>query len=131
MTKTFKPSILSAQEDIILFAVTDEQALERLELANSSYAKYGFSSVARLLFRGESVKSLSGVYEVHYNGISYTLDSAARAIDVLVKLHTVFGLEFSRISKLVWNFICSYLYEMPVPEQYESINKLKRYLITE
>lgn len=128
VTKTFKPSILSAQEDIILFADTDEQAAEKLAEVNSTYSQYGFSPIARLLFRGQDIHSLTGVFEVHYKGISYKLDTAARAIDVLVKLNTIFGLEYSRITRLVWNFICTFLYELPVQEQYESINKLRRYM---
>lgn len=128
VTKNFKPSILSAQEDIILFADTDEQALEKIDELNSTYTQFGFSPIARLLFRGQNIRSLTGVFEVYYKGVTYKLDTAARAIDVLVKLNTIFGLEYSRISRLVWNFICIFVYELPVQEQYESINKLRRYL---
>lgn len=128
VTRTYKPSILSAQEDIIFFAETDNQVVEKITEFNSTYASLGFSTIPKLVFRGKDITSLVGVYEVHYKGIVYKLDTAARAIDVLVKLSTIFGLEYSKICRLVWNFICSYVYDLAVPEQYESINKLKRFL---
>ncbi|XP_065084640.1 uncharacterized protein LOC135706888 [Ochlerotatus camptorhynchus] len=128
VTKTFKPSILSAQEDIIFFAETNGQAVQKINDFNSSYESLGFYTIPKLVFRGKDITSLSGGYEVHYKSIVYKLETAERAIDVLVKLSTIFGLEYSRICRLVWNFICSYVYDLVVPEQYESINNLKRFL---
>ncbi|XP_062565876.1 uncharacterized protein LOC134228112 [Armigeres subalbatus] len=128
VTKTYKPSILSAQEDIIFFAESDHQVVQKINDFNATYESLGFQSVPKLVFRGKDVTSLSGRYEVHYKSIVYTLDTAERAIDVLVKLSSVFGLEYSRICRLVWYFICSFIYNIAVPEQYECINKLKRFL---
>lgn len=131
VTRSFKPSILFAQEEIVSFAVTDEQALEKVKELTSIHSSYGISSIARLVVRGQDIKSLTGIFEVYYEGTIYRLDTAAKAIDVLVKFNSVFGLRFSRISRLVWNFICSFIYDIPIQEQYDSINKLKRYLSTE
>lgn len=131
MTRAFKPSILFAQEEIISFAQTDEQAAERVRELNATCASYGISSIARLVARGENIEILTGGFEVHCDGTIYRIDSAANAIDLLVKYNSVFGLKFSRISRLVWNFICSVLYEISIPEQYEAIIELKRYLASD
>ncbi|EAT34309.1 AAEL013428-PA [Aedes aegypti] len=128
VTKTFKPTILSAQEDVIFFAASDAEAIQKVNEYNETVCKLGLKPSPKLVFRGESFKTLTGVFEVHYQNIVYRLDSAVRAIDVLIKFSTVFGLEHSRISRLVWNFVSSYMYKLPVPEEYGSIIKLKRYL---
>lgn len=128
VTKKFKPSILAAQEDIILFAETDEQAACKINEFETTYASYGFQPVPKLVFKGKSFKELTGSYEVRYKHINYQQDSAAGAIVIFVKIVAVFGLEVSKICRQVWNFICSIIYEIPVAEQYESINKIKRLL---
>ncbi|XP_062550319.1 uncharacterized protein LOC134215089 [Armigeres subalbatus] len=128
VTRTFKPSVLFAQEEIISFAETDEQVYEKVKALNAINSRYGIPSIARIVVRGKDLTLLAGIFEVHYNETIYKLDSAAKAIDVLVKLNSVLGLPFSRISGLVWNFICSFVYDLQIPEQYESIIKIKRYL---
>ncbi|XP_062562792.1 uncharacterized protein LOC134226195 [Armigeres subalbatus] len=128
VTKTFKPTILSAQEDVIFFAETDIEATQKINGFNETVCKLGLKPSPKLVFKGADFKSLTGVFEFHYQNIVYRVDSAARAVDILIKFSTVFGLDYSRISRLVWNFVCSYVYNLPVPEEYESIIKLKRYL---
>lgn len=128
VTKKFKPSILAAQEDIILFAETDEEVASKIKELETTYTSYGFRPIPRLVFRGKNLQALRGIYEVRYRDTVYQLDSAVQAIDTLVKFTTVFGLEYSKICRLVWNFICSFIYDIPVAEQYEAINKLKRLL---
>lgn len=128
VTRTYKPSILSAQEDIVFFAETDDQVVQKINDCNSFYESLGLSTVPKLVFRGKDITSLNGEFEVHYKALVYKLDTAERAIDVLVKLNTIFGLEYSKICRLVWNFIRSYVYGLAVPEQYDSIIKLKRFL---
>lgn len=128
VTKKFKPSILAGQEDMIIFAETDDAVASKIKEFESTYTSLGFQVIPKLVFRGKNFHTLNGIYEVHYEGVVYQLDSAARAIDALVKITTVFGLQYSRISRLVWNFICSFIYEIPVAEQYDSVNTIKRLL---
>ncbi|KXJ69394.1 hypothetical protein RP20_CCG027287 [Aedes albopictus] len=128
VTKTFKPTILSAQEDVIFFAATDAEAMQKIHEFNETSCKLGLKPSPKLIFKGENFKSLTGEFEVHYQQIVYRFNSAVRAVDVLIKFSTVFGLEYSKISRLVWNFVSSYMYKIPVPEEYQSIIKLKRYL---
>lgn len=128
MTKKFKPSILAGQEDVIIFADTDDAVATKIKEFESTYTSLGFQPIPKLVFRGKDFQTLSGIFEVHYEGLVYRLESAARAIDALVKITTVFGLQYSRISRLVWNFICSFIYEIPVAEQYDSINAIERLL---
>ncbi|XP_021711615.1 uncharacterized protein LOC5566000 [Aedes aegypti] len=126
--KNFKPSVLTAQQDVILIAETDDQVKAKLAEYETMYASYELPIVPKLVFRGKNIRELTGPYEVHYKGVVYRLDSASRAVDVLVKFSTVFGLEYSRICRLIWIFICSFIYDLPTAEHYESINKLKRLL---
>lgn len=126
--KNFKPSVLTAQQDVVLIAETDDQVKAKLAEYETMYTSYELPIVPKLVFRGKNFRELTGPYEVHYKGVVYRLDSASRAVDVLVKFSTVFGLEYSRICRLIWIFICSFIYDLPTAEQYESINKLKRLL---
>ncbi|KXJ71642.1 hypothetical protein RP20_CCG020066 [Aedes albopictus] len=126
--RNFKPSVRTAQQDVILFGITDEQVKAKLIEREAMYALYDIPIGPVLVFRGNDFRTLTGSYEVHYEGIVYRFDSAVRAIDVLVKFSTVFGLEYSKICRRVWLFICSFIYDLPVAEQYESIIKLKRLL---
>lgn len=128
VTKTFKPTVLSAQEDVIFFASSDAEATQKVSDNNAALCKLGLKPTPKLVFRGKDFKTLTGVFEVHYQNIVYRLESAVRAVDVLIKFSTVFGLEYSRISRLVWNFVCTFIYKLPVPEEYPSINSLKRFL---
>lgn len=128
VTRKFKPSILAAQEEIILFAASDQLAAGVFTKFNEDYSKYGFQPVPKLIFIGEGVDSLGGEFQVRFQNFSYRFNSASRAIDVLVKFCAVFGQEHSRISRLVWLFISGFFYNIPVQEQYECINNLKAYL---
>ncbi|XP_065086695.1 uncharacterized protein LOC135708506 [Ochlerotatus camptorhynchus] len=129
VTRKFKPSILAAQEEIILFAASNDLATGVFTKFNEDYSKYGFQPVPKLIFIGEGIGSLEGEFQVRFQDFSYRFDSASRAIDVLVKFCGVFGLEHSRISRLVWLFISAFFYNVPVQEQYECINSLKAYLL--
>lgn len=128
VSKTFKPTVLAAQEDVIFFASSDAEASQKVKDFNVASYKLGLKPTPKLVFKGKDLKSLTGAFEVHYQHIVYRLDSAIAAVDVLVKFNTIFGLEYSRISRLIWNFICSFIYKLPVPEEYASINSLKRFL---
>lgn len=130
VTRTFKPSILAAQEEVILFVPAEDSADSTLEKFNEGYCKYGFQPVPKLVFIGEGVESLGGEFQVRYQNFTYRLDSATRALDVLIKFGAVFGQEHSRITRLVWIFITSFFYNVPVQEQYECFDKLKEYLLS-
>lgn len=128
VTANFKPSILRAQEDVIIFAASDEDARQKLDNFNEMYTDLGFEIVPKLVFRGEGILSLSGQFEMHYKDIVYSLPSAKRAVDVLIKLITVFGLKHSKISRFAWQFIRSAYYKVPGEAAYSTILRLRREL---
>ncbi|XP_065073514.1 uncharacterized protein LOC135697669 [Ochlerotatus camptorhynchus] len=96
VTRKFKPSILAAQEEIILFAASNDLAAGVLTKFNEDYSNYGFQPAPKLIFIGKGIDSLEGEFQVRFQDFSYRFDSASRAIDVLVKFCAVFGLEHSR-----------------------------------
>lgn len=122
--RDFKPTALYGQEDIVVFVDAEEDIQHKVDEINLKYAELGFPPVPRLVFVGSSVATLKGPYYVVYKDLTYSLHSVARAIDVLVKTTLVFGTEFSRITRLVWNFICTYLYEIPGLAKYSLVLKL-------
>ncbi|XP_058822709.1 uncharacterized protein LOC131684134 isoform X2 [Topomyia yanbarensis] len=126
VTLHYKPSILVAQEEIIIFATTDDEAASKLASFYGMYENLGFTIIPKLIFRGENHKSLSGSFELHYKSVVYSLDSALRAVDLLVKFVTIFGLRHSKISRMVWQFLRSTYYEIPGEAEYASIIRLQR-----
>ncbi|XP_055613582.1 uncharacterized protein LOC129760027 [Uranotaenia lowii] len=128
VTREFKPTVVFAQEDIIIFASTDEEVDQKIAEREISYGKFGFPPTPKLLFRGENAWTLTGTFELHFKDIVYRIDSVAGAVDAFVKFITVFGINCSPVCRLVWNFIRSYVYEIPVAEKYECIETLRRIL---
>ncbi|XP_058832953.1 uncharacterized protein LOC131690894 isoform X2 [Topomyia yanbarensis] len=63
VTRNFKPSVLVAQEEVILFAASDESAAKVLEKFTDDYKKYGFQPVPKLVFIGKNVNSLGGEFQ--------------------------------------------------------------------
>lgn len=122
--KDFKPTVLFAQEDTFLFVDSEENVPIKVDEVNSKYEELGIPPCVRLIFVGSSAATLEGKYYVVYKELIYSLDSVARAVDVFIKTTLVFGVEFSRITRLVWNFICSYLYGVPGLAKYSQVLKL-------
>ncbi|XP_058467124.1 uncharacterized protein LOC131440050 isoform X2 [Malaya genurostris] len=124
----FKPTIRLAQEDTIIFAASLSEARLKVQNIYETYIERNLPVVPKLIALGSDYKSLEGRFFVQYNDICYEFKSARRATDVLIKLSVVFGLQSSRISKLVWNFIKHFAYDIKQRESYASINNLLHYL---
>lgn len=123
VSKDFKPTTLVAQEDIILFVNSQQDIRAKVDEVYSMYSEWGIAPIAKLVFVGSYAASLSGEFYVVYKDLVYQVESASRALDVLVKTTLVFGLEFSRVTRLVWNFICTYFYGVPGLAKYASVLK--------
>lgn len=121
ISKDFKPTTLLAQEDIILFVNSQEDISAKVDEVYSMYVEWGLPPTVKLVFVGFDAASLSGQFYVVYKDLIFQVESAARALDVLVKTTLVFGLEFSRVTRLVWNFICTHYYEIPGLAKYASV----------
>lgn len=124
----YKPSICEAQEDTIIFAVSLDDAKEKIEIIYSGYQERNLPLVPKLVVIGAGLSQIDGPFFVCYNDICYELNTAARATDVLLKLSAVLGLTFSRVSKLVWHFVSSYAYLTHQREPYAACNRLKKFL---
>lgn len=124
----FKPTICVAQEDTIIFAECQVEADNKVQNKYHDYADQNLTEVPKLVILGNDVSNMSGRFLVYFKDFNYELTSAARAIDVILKTTMVLGLPFSKVSKLVWHFLCSEVYGIPERESYASINKLRNYL---
>lgn len=124
----FKPTILAGQEDVLILASSRDQALSNVKTIYSNYAERNFSIVPKLVAVGKSLEDLQGHFFVIYDEVCYELTSASRAVDVLIKMTAVFGLPYSKITKLVWHFISGFVYGIKQRESYACINKLQNYL---
>ncbi|XP_058443678.1 uncharacterized protein LOC131425641 [Malaya genurostris] len=124
----FEPTILVGQEDTLIFVGSKEQAQLKIQEIYQSYAELNIPIVPKLFAVGESLDNLQGTFIVGYDDLCYEFPSILRAVDVLIKLTAVLGLPFSKISKLVWHFLSSYIYGLKQRETYASIIKLKTYL---
>lgn len=125
-----RPTIVNGQEDTIIFASNHDDATEKVTATYRRYEELSIPPTPKLVVFGKDFRSQSGVYRIYYNNLFYTVSKLTRAIDVLVKLTTVFGLKPSRISYLVWLFIFHYVYGIIRPKKYTSVSKLEDYLTT-
>lgn len=103
---------------------------EKVESLYVAYAEQGFPVVPKLVFLGSGPENFTGSFYVCYKDIQYEFESAARALDVLIKVTAVFGLPFSKLSRLVWQFISDTIYGLVQKESYSAIIKVNRYLQT-
>ncbi|XP_062549483.1 uncharacterized protein LOC134214054 [Armigeres subalbatus] len=123
VTRIFKPSVLVAQEDVILFAATDDDASATLDKFMEEYTKHGFQPVPKLIAIGENVTSLDGEFQVRYKNFTYRFNTLIRAIDVLLKCSAVFGLEHSRISSSIEPNSSRTISSPALPNNLEHINR--------
>ncbi|KXJ62527.1 hypothetical protein RP20_CCG026252 [Aedes albopictus] len=123
ISKDFKPTTLVAQEDIILFVSTAEGIRAKVDEVYAMYNEWGLPPTVKLVFVGSGAASLTGQFYVVYKDLVFEAESVARALDILVKTTLVFGLQFSRVTRLVWNFICTHFYEIPGLAKYASVLK--------
>ncbi|XP_058836968.1 uncharacterized protein LOC131693274 [Topomyia yanbarensis] len=125
----FKPTIVVAQDDTILFVESVEDIRSKIQAVYASYAERHLPVAPKLVFLGSGYKQVTGRFFVCYDDvILYELPSASRALDVLVKLTAVFDLPYAKLSKLLWHFLSSYVYGIEKRETYANISKLTAYL---
>ncbi|XP_065078406.1 uncharacterized protein LOC135701518 [Ochlerotatus camptorhynchus] len=128
-SKGFKPTVTVAQSDTFLLASNIELGRIKLKETLEIYDKQKIPVVPKLIVIGEALETACGVCFVVYKAIEYQLPTITKGIDVLLKLHIVFGLPVSRLSKLVWIFIEKFVYNSePLQGGYLAVNKLVDYL---
>ncbi|XP_055605922.1 uncharacterized protein LOC129754079 isoform X2 [Uranotaenia lowii] len=125
--RRYKPTIRDAQQDTILFVPTSAQIDLQLESLYETYKDKGLPIVPKLVVVG-SVTEIEGSFIVGYHKKLYHTQSAARALDIVVKLTAVHNLPYAKLSKLVWHFITDYIYQIKQLETYSAIEELKRHL---
>lgn len=123
----YKPTIIVGQEDTVLFEETDDNIEARLSAVFDGYRERNLPTVPKLVCLGSRCDRLTGRFFVCYPPLRYAVTSARRAIDILIKLTAVFALPHSKISKLVWHFIASAVYNIPLEEQYDRVNKIVQF----
>ncbi|XP_062554068.1 uncharacterized protein LOC134219364 isoform X2 [Armigeres subalbatus] len=69
VTRIFKPSVLAAQEEVILFAATDDLASATLDKFIDEYTKHGFQPVPKLIAIGENLTTLEGEFQFNSTDI--------------------------------------------------------------
>lgn len=124
----FKPTICVAQDDTLIFAESVDDASSKVQQTYLTYAERKLPVVPKLVALGKDINSIQGRFFVFFKDFYYELPTAARATDVIIKFTAVFGLPFSKVSKLVWHFLSSEAYGLAERESYDSVNKLKNYL---
>ncbi|XP_058839307.1 uncharacterized protein LOC131694822 [Topomyia yanbarensis] len=126
VSKTFKPSILTAQEDVFVFANDLESAKRSISELLDTYAAKNIPTHPKVVVIGTDYTALSGDFYIIFKDIVYQFNSLARAIDVIIKLCNVFKLPYSKITKLVWYVIEETLYNISRPAKYKGIEDLKK-----
>ncbi|XP_062563830.1 uncharacterized protein LOC134226806 [Armigeres subalbatus] len=117
-----------AQHDTILFVESIEEITAKVQETYASYAERKIAVVPKLVVLGTGIDNIEGRFFVCFSDVCYELPSIARATDVLIKLSVVFGLPYSKVSKLIWHFIANSAYGIERPESYVTIIRLKAYL---
>ncbi|KAL9702522.1 hypothetical protein quinque_006040 [Culex quinquefasciatus] len=128
--RKYKPTILGAQDDSILFAANEAEVRETVESLYAAYTAQGFPKVPKLVFLGTGPENFAGKFFVCCEPLQYEVNSAARAVDILIKLTAVFGFTFSKLSRLVWQFLSCTVYGLERKDTYSAITKVNRFLQT-
>ncbi|XP_062558580.1 uncharacterized protein LOC134223453 [Armigeres subalbatus] len=128
INKNIRPTILSAQEDTLLFAENLESGVDNIRKLLETYAAQGVAAHPKILAIGSSYRKITGEFHVIFNRVQYKVDSAARAVDIVIKMCSVMNQPFSKVSKLVWYTIEEVLYDIRAPAQYKEIESIKKLL---
>ncbi|XP_062556663.1 uncharacterized protein LOC134221486 [Armigeres subalbatus] len=128
INKNVRPTILSAQEDTLLFAENLESGVDLIRKLIETYAAQGVAAHPKILAIGSSYRKLTGEFYVIFNRVQYKVDSAARAVDIMIKMCNVMNQPFSKVTKLVWYTVEEVLYDIRAPAQYKEIESIKKLL---
>lgn len=124
----FKPTICVAQEDTVIFVESSDQLSQNVQSVYTSYVDRKLPISPKLVAVGTGLENLTGRFYVYYPDFCFELTSCARAIDVLIKTTHLFGLPYSKISKLIWHFVSYSIYDIEHRESYASVNRLHNFL---
>lgn len=111
-SKGFKPTVATAQLDTFLEVSNREEVMIEVQRVYDIYEKQNSPPCPKLVVVGEAASNGGFHCMVVYRTLAYEFSSIVRAVDVLIKLHLVLGLPYSKTSKLVWIFIEKYFYEV-------------------
>lgn len=113
-----------------MFAANEAEVRETVESLYAAYTAQGFPKVPKLVFLGTGPENFAGKFFVCCEPLQYEVNSAARAVDILIKLTAVFGFPFSKLSRLVWQFLSCTVYGLERKDTYSAITKVNRFLQT-
>ncbi|XP_062550191.1 uncharacterized protein LOC134214933 isoform X2 [Armigeres subalbatus] len=125
-TKTFKPAILTAQQDILLFAPNIDEARVVIQDLFEAYHDHKIPPYPKIVIIGRDFQSFSNNFHVVYYQVEYHVNSLARAVDIVIKMCNIFQIPFSKITKLVWYSIQEILYDIRSPAQYKDVENIKK-----
>lgn len=128
INKHTRPAILTAQEDVLLFAQNVQSGVELVRKLLESYAAQGIAAHPKVIAIGTSYRDMSGEFYVVFDRIQYKVNSAARAVDIVIKMSNVMNIPFSKVTKLVWYTVGEVLYNIRAPAQYKEIEVIKKLL---
>lgn len=121
--KGFKPTIATAQSHTYCIVKTKEEALEELNSTEPDGTE-----ILKLIVLGESDVIAYGECIVGFGNTRYVLPNVVRGIDVYVKISRVLGLPTSKISKLIWEFVITFVYGAGKSSSYASVSKLIKFI---
>ncbi|XP_055586992.1 uncharacterized protein LOC129748779 [Uranotaenia lowii] len=128
VARGFKPTILYAQAETVLFAETRQLAVEKYKELCSRLKDLGLPAAPKIVARGRGPTQLQNTFYVIYEELCYELPTLLQAVDVLMQLSHVLGIKHSKVSKQIWLFLARYVYSICTPEKYKSIEKLAVHL---
>ncbi|XP_058821508.1 uncharacterized protein LOC131683496 isoform X3 [Topomyia yanbarensis] len=126
INKNVRPTILTAQEDILLFTDNVESGVESIRVLFESYVAQNVTPHPKVIAIGSSYRNLTGEFYVIFDRIQYKTNSAARAVDIIIKMCNVMKQPFSKVSKLVWYTLEEVLYNIRAPAQYKDVETIKK-----
>lgn len=118
-----KFSILDSQESFALIAATSEELEAKLKLLKLQCK----SIQPRILIIGE-ISNIKSIF-VYVDDIQYPFLTFVNALDVLFKIFYLFNLQYPSESDVFYNFIQSFLYDLPTAKKYPKVSTIKHDII--
>ncbi|XP_021711956.1 uncharacterized protein LOC5578990 [Aedes aegypti] len=126
INKNARPAILTAQEDILMFAANVQSGVDNIRKLFESYATQNIPPHPKVIALGSSYRDMSGEFYVVFDRLLYKTNSVARAVDIVIKMCNVMNIPFSKVTKLIWYTVEETLYNIRAPAQYKEIEIIKK-----
>lgn len=126
INKNARPAILTAQEDILMFAANVQSGVDSIRKLFESYATQNIPPHPKVIALGSSYRDMSGEFYVVFDRLLYKTNSVARAVDIVIKMCNVMNIPFSKVTKLIWYTVEETLYNIRAPAQYKEIEIIKK-----